>query len=93
MDAMPIAAWDLHATPIPAHAPRSLRWSSDQDSGYLGVPGEVFHHRTPGTNRGVFTFEIQSPAWFVFQYTLDPNDEHLNPSQLHELMMVMVYIN
>ena len=93
MDAMPIAVWDLHATPIPPHTPRSLRWSSDPDPAYVGPPGEVFHHRTPGTNREVFTFEIQSPARLVFQYTLDADDVNLNPDQLHELMKDMVFIH
>ena len=90
---MPIAAWDLHTTPIPTHAPRSLRWPSDRTPTYFGSPCEIFHHRTPGTNQGVFIFEVQSPARFVFQYTLDPEDEHLSPSELRELMMDMVYIN
>ena len=93
MDAMPIATWDLHATPIPNLTIRSLRWSSDWDPAYFGPSGQVFHHRTPGTNREVFTFEIQHPAWFVFQYTLDADDEHLNPNELRELMKDMVYIN
>ena len=93
MGAMPIAAWDLHAIPIPPHAPRSLRWSSNQDPAYVGPPGEVFHHRTPDANREVFTFEIPSPAWFVFQYALDADDAHLTPIQLRELMTDIVYIN
>ena len=93
MDAMPIAVWDLHANPIPPHCARSLRWSSDQDPAYVGPPGEVFHHRVPGTNREVFRFEIQSPAWFVFQYTPDAGDANLNPDQLHDLVKDMVYIN
>ena len=93
MDAMPIAVWDLQATPVPLHAPRSLRWSSDQDPAYVGPPGEVFHHRTPGTNQEVFTFEIQRPAWFVFQYTLNAGNANLNPDQLHDLVKDMIYIN
>ena len=93
MDAMPRAVWDLHATPIPPHAPLSLRWSSDHDLAYVGPPGEVFHHRTPGTNQEVLIFEIRSPARFVFQYTLDAGDAYLNPDQLHDLVKDMVYIN
>ena len=93
MDAMPIAVWDLHATPITPHAPRSLRWSSNQNPGYVGPLGEVFHHRTPGTDREVFTLEIQSSAWSVFQYILDTDDTHLNPDQLRDLVKDMVHIN
>ena len=93
MDAMPIAVWDLSATPIPPHAARSIRWSSNQNPAYVGPLGEVFHHRAPGTNRVVFTFEIPNPAWLVFQYTLDTDDTHLNPDQLHDIVKDMVYIN
>ena len=93
MDAMPLAVWDLHATPISPHAPLSLRWSSEHDLTYVGPPGEVFHHRTSGTNREVFTFEIQSPARFVFQYTLDADDSNLNSDQLHDLVKDRVFID
>jgi len=90
---MPIAAWDLHTTPIPNHGPPLLRWSSSQDPNYIGPPGEFFHHRTPGTNQGVFVYETRNPVRFVFQCTLEPVDTLLNPRQLRELVMDMVYIN
>jgi hypothetical protein len=93
MDAMPIAAWDLHATPIPSLVPRSLRWSSHWNPAYHGPPGQVLHHRTPDTNQPVFTFETYHPASFVFQYTLDANDECLNPNQLRDDIKDMVYIS
>ena len=93
MDAMPIAVWDLQATPLPPHAPPSLRWSSNQDPWYDGPVGELYHHRTPGTDQEVFTFVIQSPARLVFQSTLDAIDTLLDPIQLHDLMNDMVYIN
>ena len=93
MDAMPIAVWDLHAIWIPPHGPPSLRWSSDQDPAYVGPPGGVYHHRAPGTDREVMIFEIQRPAQFIYQYTLNAGDANLNPYQLHDLVKDTVYIN
>ena len=93
MDAVPIAVWDLHGTPIPPHAPLSLRWSSDHDFAYVGPPGEVFHHRPPGTNQVVLIFEIQRPARLVFKYALGTGGPYLNPDQLRDLVKDMVYIN
>jgi len=93
MDAMPIAAWDVHAAIIPFQASRSLRWSSDWDLAYLGPSGQVFHHCNPGTYEVVLTFEIQYPARFTFQYTLDPQDGYLNPDQLQQVVKEMVYID
>jgi len=93
MDAMPIAAWDLQATPIHSQHPLSLRWSSAWNPAYLGPLGQVFHHRNLGTSQGVFTFEIQHPASFAFQYTLDANDEYLNPHQLRDVVKNMIYMN
>ena len=92
MDAIPLAVWDLQAIPIPPHAPRSLRWSSDGDPAYVGPPGEIFHHRTPGTDQEVLRFEIRRPARFVFQCTLDAIDGILNPDQLYDLVKDMAYI-
>lgn len=89
MGAMPIAAWDLQATPITFP---SLRWSSNWGQPYLGPPGQVSHHRMPDTGQAVFKFEIRHPARFVFQYTLDANDEHVSPNQLRDVVKDMVYI-
>ena len=91
MDAMPIAVWDLQAAPNPSHAP-SLRWSSHWNPAYVGPSGQVFHQRAPWTNQVVFTFEIHNPARFVFQYTLEPHEEHLYPRELRNLVKEMVYI-
>lgn len=98
MGAMPTAAWDLRATPVPPHAPRALRWSSYQHPAYGGPSGEVFHHRNPDTNRLVLTFEVEiptrlGPTWFVFRYGLDADDANLNPNQLRELMIDVAYID
>jgi hypothetical protein len=93
MDAMPIAVWDLHASPLPPLAPPSLRWSSDWDHAYFGPSGQMFHHRIPNTNQAVLTFEIHHPARFVFHHTLDRNDELLDPNQLHDIVKDMVYID
>jgi len=85
IDAMPIAAWDLRATPIPPHVPRSLRW--------YGPSGQLFHQRTPGTGQVVFTFENHHPASFVFQYTFDADDEYLDPHELRDVVKDRSYIN
>jgi len=93
MDVMPIVAWDLQATPVPPHAPPSLRWSSDLDLAYVGPSGQVLHQRFPGTNQAVFTFKIHHPAPFVFQYTLDTDDEYLDPHKLRDVVKDMVFIH
>lgn len=93
MDVMPIGVWDLHAIPIPTHAPLLVRWSSYHDLAYVGPPGEVFHYRPPGTNQMVLIFEIQRPARLVFKYTLDAGGPYLSPDQLRDLVKNMVYIN
>jgi hypothetical protein len=93
MDTIPIASWDLQASPVPSRAVRSLRWSSNSDPMYIGPSGEWFHHRTLDTNRAVFTFETHRLARFVFHYTLDASDEALGPVELRDLLKCMVYIN
>ena len=90
MDTMPIAVWDLQTTPTPSHA---LRWSSDWDLTYAGPSGQVFYQNIPGANQAVFTFEIHHPARLVFQYTLDTEDEDLDPHELRNVVRDMVYIH
>ena len=92
MRAMPIAVWDLQTTLTHSHAP-PLRWSSDSDLTYVGPSGQVFYQRDPGTNQAVFTFEIHHPARFVFQYTLDTEDEDFDPHKLRNVVRDMVYIH
>ena len=82
---MPIAVWDLPATPIPAHALPLLT--------YVGPSGQVFYQKVPATNQAVFTFEIHHPARLVFQYTLDTEDEDLDAHELRNVVRDMVYIH
>ena len=90
MEAMPTIVWDLQAHPAPPPAARSLRWSFDWDSTYLGPLGQLFHHRIPSTDKMVFTFEI---SHLTFQCSLDTNDQHLNPGALRGIVKDMVYIH
>ena len=92
MDAMPIAVWDLQTIPTLSNA-LPLRWSSDWDLTYVGPSGQVFYQKVPGANRALFTFEIHHPARLVFQYTLDTEDECLDPHELRNVVRDMVYIH